>query len=74
MEQDIHSQAPSRVYLFTHPRTASNLLIKVLNLGQQNVPSRSLAGYFFGAPVWKGIELKTMSKHVLEWTEDGLPS
>jgi hypothetical protein len=56
MEQDNHSQAPSRVYLSTHPRTASNFLVKVLNLGEQNVPSRFQAGYFFPSHCWKGIQ------------------
>jgi hypothetical protein len=62
MEQHNHSPP--------HPRTASNLLVKVLNLGEQNVPSRFQAGYFFRNPVWKAIELKIMSKHILEWRED----
>ncbi|KAK3290206.1 uncharacterized protein B0H64DRAFT_332807 [Chaetomium fimeti] len=38
---------PTRVWLLTSPRTASNMLVKILNLDAQNVRPAEHGGYFF---------------------------
>ncbi|KAH6844752.1 hypothetical protein B0I37DRAFT_167655 [Chaetomium sp. MPI-CAGE-AT-0009] len=38
---------PARVWLITSPRTASNMLVKILNLDAQNVRPAENGGYFF---------------------------
>jgi hypothetical protein len=68
MEQDTHFQEAPYVYLFTHPEPPPTFSPKSSTLENKR-PSGFQAGYFFQNPVWKGIELKTMNKHVLEWTE-----
>lgn len=59
-----------RVYLLTHPSTASNLVTKILNIPAQNVPYRFQAGYFFRSPVHKGIEMGTGHTHMKLWTKE----
>lgn len=59
-----------RVYLLTHPRTASNLVTKILNIPAQNVPPRFQAVYFFRDPVHKGIEMGTVHTHMKQWTKE----
>ncbi len=58
---------PPRVYLFTHTRVASNLLIKILNLAEQNIPPRALGGYFFIKPWQKPRLLGFGHKSVDLW-------
>lgn len=73
------SALPIPVYLFTHPRTVSSLLGKILNLEDQNILSRPpdqnplsrfQSGNFFRAPTWKATELKLTNKPVSEWSQE----
>lgn len=62
---------PRRLYLITDPRTASNLLVRILALDKQpNVMSRKGGGYFF-LPLFRlATELGNRGKHVDEWRPD----
>jgi hypothetical protein len=73
------SQRQSPVYLFTHPRTASNLLAKILNLEGQNILSqppdrgplsRFQSGNFFRVPAWKSIAFGVTNKPISSWTQE----
>jgi hypothetical protein len=57
-----------RIYLLTHPRIASNLLIKILKLPSQKAPPRFQAGYFFRPPVHYGVNQKTFHQPLTSWT------
>ncbi|EED18828.1 hypothetical protein TSTA_125420 [Talaromyces stipitatus ATCC 10500] len=70
MAQGLSTKEPRRVYLFTHPRVTSNLLVKILNVKEQNVPPSDKGGYFFQTPVYKAIELKIRHKATTAWTDD----
>lgn len=72
LKQDIMDPNRSRrFYLITHPRSASNLLVRILSLGfQHNVLYRQKGGYFFLPTGLLGKELKTEGRHVKEWTQD----
>ena len=60
-----------RLYLITYPRSASNLLVRILALDQQsNVMSRKSGGYFFLNAFRKNSELGNKGKHINDWTED----
>lgn len=60
-----------RFYLLTHPRSASNLLVRISALQEQgNFVSRKLGGYFFIPSAWLSRDLKLWDKHVEEWTQD----
>lgn len=73
ISQQSTSKRARRVYLFTHPRVASNLLVKILNLNKQNVPPTDKGGgYFFRDPVLQTIRLRIRHKPVTIWTEDEL--
>ncbi|KAF4960214.1 hypothetical protein FGADI_1234 [Fusarium gaditjirri] len=68
MAKDTNSPQRPRYWLLTSPRTASNLLVKMLNLDEQNVRPASHGGYFF---------LQSLPKHFLlaekpidKWTEE----
>lgn len=65
-----NTEAPNRVYLITHPRVASHLLIKILNLEEQRVPPIHGGGYFFKNPFVFGAENKLLSKNISTWTEE----
>lgn len=63
-------RAHDRFYLITYPRSASNLLVKILALEEQpNVKMRENGGYFFLPPVLLMAELKLRGKNVEEWTK-----
>ncbi|KAL2194444.1 hypothetical protein P885DRAFT_62923 [Corynascus similis CBS 632.67] len=48
MTQDTEKKVKPRYWLLTSPRTASNMLVKILNLDEQNVrPAPMGGGYFF---------------------------
>lgn len=68
------AQKPRRFYLITHPRTASNLLIKILALDDQPdvAPHRpgALGGYFFVPASRLEIQLGLRGKHIEEWSEE----
>ena len=69
----MESSQPRRIFLITHPRTASNLLIQMLALEDQpdiaQHRSGGLGGYFFlPAHLLKG-ELGLHGKFIEEWSE-----
>ncbi|GBF65652.1 hypothetical protein TMEN_8370 [Trichophyton mentagrophytes] len=60
-----------RVYLITHPRSASNLLVQILGLEEQPmVKARPHAGYYFLETLMFLGEKGLRAKHVDEWTEE----
>ncbi|EFE43824.1 hypothetical protein TRV_01398 [Trichophyton verrucosum HKI 0517] len=62
-------RSPSRFYLLTCPRTASNLLMKILALeGQSNVAYREDGGYFFSPLHLLRYDLNCVGTHVEELT------
>lgn len=68
MAQGAQARQRGRYWLLTSPRTASNLLVKMLNLDEQGVRPARHGGYFF---------LPTIEKHFLldqkpldTWTEE----
>ncbi|ETS75101.1 hypothetical protein PFICI_13585 [Pestalotiopsis fici W106-1] len=72
MYPDINSSKPHRYYLISYPRTASNLLLKILAVESQ--PGFSSGGYdggYFFMPV-DGIlcERHLRSRCVSDWTSD----
>lgn len=57
-----------RFYLLTHPRSASNLLVRMLGLDQQpNVAKRWLNGYFFLDSFSTTDDMGVRSKHPKDW-------
>ncbi|KAJ4247464.1 hypothetical protein NW762_013139 [Fusarium torreyae] len=58
----------TRHLLVTSPRTASNLLVRILNLEGQGVRPIKSNGYFFIPSMGKRYELQ--SKPMLEWTPE----
>jgi hypothetical protein len=59
-----------RLYIFTYPRTASSLLMKILNLpNQSDVASIKGGGYFFLPAFHRLRELNLLERHHAEWTE-----
>lgn len=68
-----HVQHPQRVMLITYPRTASNLLIKMLSLeDQENVLSNRMGGYFFWDAYMKGRRNGHIYKPIAHWTADDI--
>jgi hypothetical protein len=63
---------PRRNLLITFPRTASNLLMHILNLDEQpNLPAPGTrVGYFFHGPFMKRVQEGLYARHVGEWTEE----
>lgn len=60
-----------RLYIFTYPRTASSLLVKILNLpNQPSVISRKGGGYFFLPAIQRQRELRLLEKSYPHWSED----
>ncbi|EEQ32130.1 hypothetical protein McanMca71_005480 [Microsporum canis] len=60
-----------RIYLLTHPRSASNLLVQILGLEDQpNVKARPHAGYYFLDTLIALGDMGLRAKHVDEWTEE----
>ncbi|KAF3492355.1 uncharacterized protein GIQ15_01872 [Arthroderma uncinatum] len=60
-----------RVYLITHPRSASNLLVQILGLEDQpKVKARPHAGYYFLDTLYLLLDKGLRSKHVDEWTDE----
>lgn len=61
---------PRRLFLVSVPRTASNLLVKVLGILQQpNVLSNEKAGYFFQDAYLLGTSKGYFSKPLSQWTD-----
>ncbi|KAF3480785.1 uncharacterized protein GIQ15_06132 [Arthroderma uncinatum] len=64
-------QSPHRFYLLTCPRTASNLLVKILALEEQpRVALRKDGGYFFSPLHLLKYDLGCVDTHVEELTPD----
>ena len=63
---------PRRFWLLTYPRTASNLLVRMLALDDQpNLVSSEKRGYFFMPPMTLRMhQLKTVYRRPDEWTQD----
>lgn len=61
-----------RYLLLSSPRTASNMLVKILNLDEQGVRPCFQGGYFFLPPTIKRFGLHT--KPMSEWTEEEVKS
>ncbi|KAK7398689.1 hypothetical protein QQX98_011931 [Neonectria punicea] len=57
-----------RYWLLTSPRTASNLLVKMLNLDEQGVRPAHMGGYFFIPATPK--QFKLQEKPMDTWTEE----
>lgn len=66
---------PHRLFLITHPRTASNLLVRILALNDQpdvarHPPGVFDGGYFFLPASRLEVELGLREKHIEDWSED----
>lgn len=57
-----------RYWLLTSPRTASNMLVKILNLDEQNVRPAFGGGYFFMKTI--GDRFRLLDKPMKDWTEE----
>jgi len=73
IEATIHEHSeekpPQCFYLITYPRSASNLLVQILNLDEQkHVVTGQHGGYYFLPPVALGSELQCRGKKVSDWT------
>ncbi|GAB1315391.1 hypothetical protein MFIFM68171_05601 [Madurella fahalii] len=61
---------PGRLLLVSVPRTASNLLVKVLNIQQQpNVASNDKGGYFFHSAFMVATRDALFQKPIDQWTD-----
>jgi hypothetical protein len=59
----------SPLLIVTYPRTASNLLMRMLSFPDQNdVVSVESGGYFFMPAIWKLRELRLLDRHWSAWT------
>jgi hypothetical protein len=66
----IEKASTKRIYIFTYPRTASSLLIKVLNLpNQPGVVSTASGGYFFLPAIQRLRQLRLLEKRQDQWEE-----
>ncbi|KAM5343886.1 hypothetical protein ACJ41O_012423 [Fusarium nematophilum] len=68
MTQDKESRQRPRYWLLTSPRTASNLLVKLLNLDEQGVRPAQGGGYFFLPSVPQHFDLN--NKPMDTWTQE----
>ncbi|KAI1439188.1 hypothetical protein GGR50DRAFT_684948 [Xylaria sp. CBS 124048] len=64
----VEDSQKKRYWLLTSPRTASNLLIRILNLDAQGVPAARLGGYFFFPNALTRV--KMCVRPVSEWTPE----
>jgi hypothetical protein len=64
------SSAPRRLFLVSVPRTASNLLVQVLNIqNQPNVLTNKKAGYFLQNAYFLGTGKGYLYKPLSQWTD-----
>ncbi|RLL98708.1 hypothetical protein CFD26_101240 [Aspergillus turcosus] len=63
------SPSPSRLLLISVPRTASNLMLKILNVPRQKVMTSDKGGYFFYDAFTTVAHDGRLSKPIKEWTE-----
>ncbi|KAL2163784.1 hypothetical protein VTH06DRAFT_5843 [Thermothelomyces fergusii] len=69
MAQDADGKPKRRFWLITSPRTASNMLVKILNLDEQGVrPGRMGGGYFFLCAAME--RLNRLDTPLAAWTEE----
>jgi hypothetical protein len=68
MAQGAQARQRGRYWLLTCPRTASNLLVKMLNLNEQGVRPAHHGGYFYLPTVEKHFLLE--KKPIDTWTEE----
>ena len=62
---------PRRLFLISVPRTASNLLVKVLNIHHQpDVLTNDKAGYYFYPVYLTAVSKGYFSRPIHEWTQD----
>ncbi|KAF7162396.1 hypothetical protein CNMCM6106_009370 [Aspergillus hiratsukae] len=64
------SPSPSRLLLISVPRTASNLMLKILNIPRQKVLTSEKGGYFFFNAFTTVAHDGRLSKPIDEWSED----
>ena len=66
------SQQPRRLFLLSYPRTASNLLIQILNLSEQPSLLSDVKREYFFAPTlrWRLGPPKLGGKHLDQWTQE----
>ncbi|KAF7128510.1 hypothetical protein CNMCM5793_003298 [Aspergillus hiratsukae] len=63
------SPSPSRLLLISVPRTASNLMLKILNISRQKVMTSKKGGYFFFDAFTTVAHDGRLSKPIEEWSE-----
>ena len=64
-------QTERLLFLFTYPRVASNLLVKILSLQDQpNILTNHMGGYFFLTAFIRVSESNLHNAHVDDWTEE----
>ncbi|RHZ61785.1 uncharacterized protein CDV56_101479 [Aspergillus thermomutatus] len=63
------SQSPSRLLLISVPRTASNLMLKILNVRRQQLMTTEKGGYFFFDAFSTVARDGRLSKSIEEWSE-----
>ncbi|MCJ1283024.1 hypothetical protein MMC26_002351 [Xylographa opegraphella] len=70
----MNSNGYRRFFLLTHPRSCSNLLVRILNFGDQpDVVQHDIGqGYFFLPPVLLREKLTLQGKNVEDWSKDEL--
>ena len=69
-QQGVGTPDPQCFYLITYPRTASNLLVRILALDEQPAVVHGKQGYFFLPPASLAGKLKLRKKVVADWTRD----
>lgn len=72
MKPDVlNNERHDRFFLITHPRTASNLLVRMLALEDQpNIITGVQGGYFFLQPTLFKIRLHLRDKPLEQWTQN----
>lgn len=66
------TESPRRIWLVSYPRTASNLLLRILALDEQpNVLSCKNDGYFFESVSRLIVEMGLRTKPLAEWPQEG---
>ncbi|GIZ42868.1 hypothetical protein CKM354_000611800 [Cercospora kikuchii] len=69
------SELKPPLVIFTYPRSASNLLLRMLSLPEQgNVVSVESGGYFFMPAIWKLREMGLLNRPSSDWTATEIES
>ncbi|KAK1761535.1 hypothetical protein QBC47DRAFT_30957 [Echria macrotheca] len=70
-EQNAHAKNSRRLFLVSIPRTASNLLVRVLDIKHQpNLFANDKSGYFFLEAFTTATYKGYYAKSIVEWTDD----